>query len=333
MSQRLLALVGRRRLVAGALGAILVAAVVGRALLGLGPARLGKVGGCRLRVALAVPVLEAAPLVLVGAVARSGGRACTLSLTRGRAAAQAPLALLPGDAWAAPEPSTRVPFLLVAQRAGALLVARVPVAPHFLWHGVSEHVVLLPDQAGDLGPTVVRAMLSLHEVAHVSVLRGLGRAAYAAGTGDFLELPLWPAEEALGSHAAHFAADLAIQGGPLPAAVLAASPAFARTHSALLDRIAVAVARASVDLMERPRRMARRWPGRLAPTARAALERALLRARYEHLWPSDPRVEATLFARLGVLRRAAGETDVAAPTALAAPAERAMRVLAPPPAG
>jgi hypothetical protein len=106
----------------------------------------------------------------------------------------------------------------VAQRAGALVVSRTAQAPHFLWHGVAGRVMVLSNAAGDLGPTVVRAMLAAHAVPTALVLRGLGEAAFAAGTGDYLELPLWPAERLIAAGRAHFAADLAIQAGPLPAA-------------------------------------------------------------------------------------------------------------------
>ncbi len=283
---------------------------------------------CRLDVALAVPRLEAAPILLAGPVRRPRATACRLRLVTGAKARGASLALVAGDAWAGERPSPLLPFLLIAQRAGALLVSRTPVAPHFLWHGTAERVLLLPAGSGDLGSTVVRAMLSLHAVKGAAVLRGLGTAAFAAGSGDYLELPLWSAEEVLARGGAHFATDLAIQGGPLPAAVLAASPALAGRDPALLDAVAAAVAAAVVELHDHPEAMAARWPGRLPRAARRTLARALSRARYEHLWATDPRLDRSLFVRLDVLRRAAGESAFTPPVILAGPAESALRRLA-----
>lgn len=324
--------VGPRAALAALIAAALAVLAAGAGYLALAP-RAGPLAGrngCRLAVALGVPRLEAAPIELAPAVRRPGRPLCRLVLTAGTAAANAPLALVAGDAWAGPQPSARLPFLLVAQRVGALLVAREAVAPHFLWSGTAERVLLLPGRAGDLGPTVVDAMLALHAVRDASVLRGLGAAAFAAGTGDYLELPLWRAQRLIDAGRAHFAVDLGIQGGPLPAAVLAASPAFARARPALLDAVAVAVAAASAELADRPAAMADRWPTALGPVARRTLARALARARYEHLWPTDPRLDRALFVRLDVLRRAAGANAFAPPRVLDAPAEAALARLAPP---
>jgi hypothetical protein len=329
--QPLLGLPPPRRRLTVLVGALALAALL-YALVGRGPGAPRGLG-CQIDVALAVPRLDAAPLLLAAAVRQRGQPTCRLRLVTGAAAARAPLALLSGDAWAGLQPSDRVPFLLVAQRVGALLVSRQPVAPHFLWHGVKERVLVLSRASGDLGPTVVDAMLDAHAVPSVAVLRGLGAAAFRAGTGDYLELPLWPAERLLASGRAHFATDLAIQGGPLPAAVLAASPVFARAEPARLTAVAIAVARAEAALLERPAAMAARWPGRLSADERKALALALARARYEHLWPSDPRLERSLFVRLDVLRQAAGQSAFAPPAVLTAPAEAALRRLAPPRGG
>lgn len=323
---------GRRRRLAAV--AALLAALAGLwALLAPGAGRAPRPIGCRIDVALAVPRLEAAPIVLAGPVRQRGRGACRLDLVTGPAAGRAPLALVSGAAWAGPTPTRRVPFLLVAQRAGALVVSRTAQAPHFLWHGVAGRVMVLSNAAGDLGPTVVRAMLAAHAVPTALVLRGLGEAAFAAGTGDYLELPLWPAERLIAAGRAHFAADLAIQAGPLPAAVLAASPAYARTDGSHLFAVARAVAAAQAALLERPAALVARWPGRLGPAGLKALARALARARYEQLWPDDPRLDAALFVRLSVLRQAAGESALSPPRWLVGPAEAALRRLAPPRAG
>jgi hypothetical protein len=195
--------------------------------------------------------------------------------------------------------------------------------PTRLWLGV------LGAGHGDLGPTVVEAMLAYHAVRTASVLRGLGAAAYLDGTGDYLEAPLWRAERLIAQGRAHLAADLGVQGGPLPAAVLATTPAFAHTAPALLDDVARAVARTTLMLQESPRASLRRWPGRLDRGARASLAAALARARYDHLWPTDPRPDRALFVRLDVLRRAVGLPAASPPPILEGPAEAAMRGLPP----
>ncbi len=284
---------------------------------------------CRIALRLAVPRLEAAPIVLAGPVETARARACRLTLRTGAATDGAPLALLPGDAWAGPTPSRRLPFALVADRVGALLLAHDATAPHFLWHGLAGRVVVLGHAAGDLGPTVVRAMLAYHEVHDSRLLTGLGPAAFAAGTGDVLEVPLWRGEALLRSGRAELATDLALAGGPLPAAVLAASPAFARAHPTLLAAITVALARATEVVRAEPNRAARLWPHLGTKGARATLAAALRRAHYEHLWPDDPRIDASLFVRLDVLRRAAGLAPFAPPPVLTAPAEYAIRRLPP----
>lgn len=285
--------------------------------------------GCRVAVAIEVPATDAAPLYLASRhPLRLGGVACRL-VPVAAATPRAPLVVAAGSALG---PGLQ-PFVLVAQRVGALLVARQPIAPHFLWHSLTGQVVVLPKATGDLGPSLVTAMVALHRVSGVSLLRGLGTSAFFAGTGAYLELPLWPAERLVAEGRAYIAADLAIQGGPVPAAVLAARTPFAQTHGPWLAAIALAVYREELTLDRRGGSLAARWPASLSDSARAGLGRALWRGTYEHLWPSDPRVEASLFTRLDVLLRTAGERTAspAAPVVLAAPAEEAMRRLAPPP--
>ncbi|MCL6594745.1 MAG: hypothetical protein K6V73_00850 [Firmicutes bacterium] len=318
----------RRR--AAALAAALVVAAAGFALLRRPPAR-PPLPCPHLAAVLAVPSLEAAP-VLLARLSLPGG-VCRIAAAA-EAADTAPLAVLPGDAFRpASAARTRwLPFLLVAQRAASLLVARAPVAPHFLWHSLSGQTVVLSPAAGDLGGVVVTAMVAVHAVDGVALLRGLGERAFVAGTGAYAELPLWPAEALLLAGRAHPAADLAIQGGPLPAAVLAARPAFARRHPRLLAAIAVAVYGAELRLDRLGGRLADAWPTPLAPAARRALAAALARARYAGVWPSDPRLDAALFTRLDVLLQGAGLVPVGPPpAALAWPAEAAMRRLAPVP--
>lgn len=324
--------VGRRpgaRLRLGlAIGVAVAAAIAGSAVLRGGPA-VPVVQGCRLAVAVAVPVVEAAPVYLARDTFRLNGRTCRLAAVTSGTDPHPVLAVLPGDGLR--DHPGMIPFLLVAQRTDAALVARRRVAPHFLWHDLAEQSVLLPSVRGDLGPVVVEAMIALHHVGHVTVLTGLGRAAFAAGTGTYLELPLWQAERVAIEGRGHIATSLAIQGGPLPAAVLAVRSGFAAAHPAVLASVARAVYTAQLALDAGTAPLARRWPVPLGPTGRRVLAAALAAGRYAQVWPTDPRVEAYLFVRLRVLAQAAGAPTQVEPPAqvIAAPAEAAMRRLAP----
>ena len=292
-----------------------------------GPGRIG----CIIDVALEVPVVQAAPVYLAsGERLREGRRSCRLQIVTGSAIRTAPLVLVSGSDLTA----GLLPFLLVAQRAGALLVGRERIAPHFLWHSLEERVVVLPHARGDLGAPLVRAMVALHQITSAALLEGLAPKAFTDGTGDYVELPLLPAERLVTAGKGFVATDLGIQGGPLPAALLAARVAFAQTHPKLLTAAAVAVYRQELALDKSGGSLTARWPRpALGAAAAKSLAAALTRGRYDHLWPTDPRIEPSLFTRLDIVLKAAGmgATAPANPAVLEAPAETALRRLAPVP--
>lgn len=276
-------------------------------------------GSCTLSISVAVPALEALPVTTLGAVPTRPGRVCPVVIQGPGAMVRDALAVVPGTFLLRPGTlSGRIAFLLVAERSDAVLLGRSPVGPHFLWHDLAGKVVLLPARAGDLGPLIVQAMTRHHALENPLLLSGLGEKAYLSGNGSYLETSLSAGLRLASQGRGQIAAFLGIQAGPIPAAVLTATPRLAQEHPRLLDEIARAVFENALRLTNHP-------PGSGAPDAVQAKSRR--EASRMRLWATDPRLDASLFVRLGALMAAAGTTASPPPpgTILPGPAEFALR--------